>query len=102
MRQPKVEKSVNVMFDSELDTPNAISIFIKRALKRGEFYCLQLKLSRTNEPDMEYLNAELSYVSAYAIHRGKQIEQDIWSVAGVMQVIDITKEVLLRNQLIIE
>jgi len=100
--EPKVEKSVNVMFDSELDTPEAISFFIRRALKRGEFYCLQLKLSRTNEPDMEYLNAELSYVSAYAIHRGKQIEQDIWSVAGVIQVIDITKEVLLRNQLIIE
>lgn len=100
--EAKVEKSVNVMLDSELDSPQAINFFIKRALKRGEFYCLQLKLSRTNEPDMEYLNAELSYVGAYAIHRGKQIEQDIWSVAGVIQVVDITKEVLLRNKLIIE
>ncbi|MDP7593752.1 MAG: PilZ domain-containing protein [Litorilituus sp.] len=100
--QPKVEKSVNVMLDSEFDSPEAISFFIRRALQRGEFYCLQLKLSRTDEPDMEYLNAELNYVSTYAIHRGKQIEQDIWSVAGVIQVVDITQEVLLRNELIME
>ena len=42
---------------------------------------------------------ELSYISSYAIHRGKQLEQDIWSVAGVVQVFDITKEALIRYQL---
>ncbi len=48
---------------------------------------------------MEYLNAELGYISAYAIHRGKQIEQDIWSVTGVIQVVDVTREALLINKL---
>jgi hypothetical protein len=48
---------------------------------------------------MGYLNPELSYISSYAIHRGKQIEQDIWSVSGLIQVIDITQEVLFRYRL---
>ncbi len=93
----KVDKSVIVALDSELNTPELRQFFIKKALKRGQFYCLQLTISRTNEPDMEFLNAELSYVSAYAIHRGKQIEQDIWSVVGVIQIFDVTKDALFSH-----
>lgn len=95
----KVDEAVKVVAASELDTPELRAFFIKRALKQGQFYCLQLKISRTNEPDIDYLNAELSYISSYAIHRGKQIEQDIWSVVGVIQVFDMTKEALLNNNL---
>ncbi len=98
----KVDKSVSVALDSELNTPELRQFFIKKALKGGQFYCLQLTISRTNEPDMEYLNTELSYVSAYAIHRGKQIEQDIWSVVGVIQVFDVTKDALLSHGLATE
>ena len=94
-----VDKSVSVALDSELNTPELRQFFMKKALKHGQFYCLQLKISRTNEPDMEYLNTELSYVSAYAIHRGKQIEQDIWNVAAVIQVCDVSKEALLSHGL---
>jgi hypothetical protein len=60
---------------------------------------LQLKLSRTNPPDMSYINPELNYISSYAIHKGKQIEQDVWSVAGVVQILDITKETMMRIKL---
>ncbi len=95
----KVDASVSVALDSELNTPQLKQTFIKKALRHGQFYCLQLIISRTNEPDMEYLNAELGYISAYAIHRGKQIEQDIWSVTGVIQVVDVTREALLINKL---
>jgi len=57
-------------------------------------------LSRTDEPDLEYLTPELNYISSYAIHRGKQIEQDIWSVSGVVQLFDITQEALIRSRVI--
>jgi hypothetical protein len=49
---------------------------------------------------MDHLNPELSYISSYAIHRGKQIEQDIWSVCGVIQLLDITQETLIRHELL--
>ncbi|GAA6206039.1 PilZ domain-containing protein [Thalassotalea sp. SU-HH00458] len=95
-----VDKAVTTKLDEELQTDKLKKIFIKNALKRGEFFCIKVVVSRTDDPDMQYLNPELSYISSYAIHRGKQLEQEIWSVAGVVQVFDITQEAMMRFHLI--
>lgn len=95
-----IEKAVNTRLGTELENDKQREFFIKNALKKGEFYCIQVKLFRTSEPDMVYLNPELSYIGSYAIHRGKQIEQDIWSVVGMIQVFDITHETLFRHNLL--
>lgn len=94
-----VENAVITKSAAELNTSKLQDLFIKNALKKGDFLCLQLTLSRTDAPDMDYLNPELSYISSYAIHKGKQIEQDIWSVTGVVQIADITQETMLRVKL---
>lgn len=93
------EEAVRVKFDNELETIEQRQYFIRNALNKGQFFCFQLKISRTDEPDMEYLNSELSYISSYAIHRSKQIEQKIMSVVGVIQYVDITHEVMLSHGL---
>ena len=49
---------------------------------------------------MEYLAPELGYIGSYAIHRGKQLEQDIYSVAGLVQLVDNTQETLFRHSLL--
>lgn len=95
----QADKAVTVKLASELDSKQLKNFFIKKSLKQGNFYCLQLNLSRSDKPQMEHLNPELSYISNYAIHRGKQIEQEIWSVAGLVQLIDITQEILLSYRL---
>jgi len=82
-----------------LNTAELRAYFIKQALEKGSFFCLQLNISRTNEPDLEYLNTELSYISSYAIHRSKQIEQEIMSVVAAIQYVDITHEVLFNHGL---
>lgn len=94
-----LEQAVTTKMESEFATANIKKMFISNALKRGNFFCIQMKISRVNEPDMDYLNPELSYISSYAIHRGKQIEQNIWSVVGVIELIDISQEAILRYQL---
>jgi len=95
----EVDKSVIIRKASDLNTPEITNFFIKKSLKQGEFYCLQLKLSRSDEPHMPHLTPELAYISAYAIHRGKQLEQEIFSVTGLLQIIDVTQETLLRYRL---
>jgi hypothetical protein len=95
-----IDQAVTTKTSSELQTAMLQKMFISKALKRGLFFCIQAKLSRTDEPDMDHLNPELSYISSYAIHRGKQIEQDIWSVSGVIQLLDITAETLIRHELL--
>jgi hypothetical protein len=94
-----IDKSITIKLASELNTLETRSFFIKKSLKEGDFYSLQLKLSRSDEAHMEHLNPELAYIGSYAIHRGKQLEQDIYSVAGVIQLIDVTQETLLRYKL---
>jgi hypothetical protein len=95
----KIDKGVSIKFEHELNTSALRKNFIKQATHKGSFFCFQLKISRTNKPDLEYLNAELSYISSYAIHRGKQIEQDILSVVASIQCVDITHEVLYSHRL---
>lgn len=97
-----VEQAVTTKLDSELKNSKHKQKFISNARKKGSFYSVMVKLSRTDEPDMDHLNSELSYIGSYAIHRGKQIEQDIWSVAGIIQCFDISQEVILRHQLLPE
>jgi len=94
-----VDKAVTTKLEAEVPTDELKNDFIKEALTRGDFFCLQVLVSRAEAPDMEHLNPELSYISSYAIHRGKQLEQEIWSVAGLVQVFDITSEAMIRYQL---
>jgi len=94
-----IAKSVTIKLASDFKTAEMRSFFVKSSLKQGDFYCIQLKLSRSDEAHMEHLNPELAYIGAYAIHRGKQLEQEIYSVAGLVQLIDITQETLFRHEL---
>ncbi|MGJ8693533.1 MAG: PilZ domain-containing protein [Thalassotalea sp.] len=93
------EQGVITKISSELATAKLKKMFIKNALKKGLFFCIQIKLMRAGEPDLKYLNPELSYIGSYAIHRGKQLEQEIYSVAGMIQFYDITQEAMIRYRL---
>lgn len=94
-----VDQSTKVKLLSQFESVKLRKMFVSNALKTGDFYAIQLKVSRTDEADMEYLNPELAYIGSYAIHRGKQLEQEIWSVAGVVQLYDITHEVIARHSM---
>lgn len=91
-----VDKSIVCKLNSELITSELKAFFIKLALKKGHFFCIQLNISRSSKAEIKHLNPELSYVGSYAIHRGKQLEQEIESVTGVIQFFDITEEALIR------
>jgi len=95
----QVDRGLNIKFEHELNTQELRKNFINQALDNGHFYCFQLKVSRTSSPDLDYLHTELSYISTYAIHRGKQIEKEILSVVASIQYIDITHEVLYSHRL---
>ena len=93
-----IEEVFIAKLDEEILQKEHKHMFIRKAQKQGKFICLQVSLSRAGTPDMEQLNPELSYVGAYAIHRAKNIEQELWSVVGIAQVADVTKEEILRYQ----
>ena len=55
---------------------------------------MRVYISRTGRPDTDYLANELKYVSQYALHKAKDLEEALWSVAGVGDMVDITDETL--------
>jgi hypothetical protein len=70
--------------------------FVKASIKRELFFGFRVYLSRTGRPDTEYLSKELSYITQYAIHKAKVLEEELWSVVGVGEMLDITDELMQR------
>ncbi|AOT06944.1 PilZ domain-containing protein [Pseudoalteromonas luteoviolacea] len=65
-------------------------LFAKKALKNGILFICHLYVSKTGRPDMDHLANELRYVSHYALHKAKGLEEALWSVNGVCDVVDVT------------
>lgn len=70
--------------------------FIREAISRGQFVALHVMLTTTGRPDLEMLQSEINYVSVYAIHRAKELEQKLWSIAACAHLMDVTDEVMTR------
>jgi len=94
--QQKQEQSFVTEFDFELKTMQARQYFVQDALANDLLFCFKIFLSRTGRPDTEHISKELGYVSVYAIHKAKVLEEELWSVVGVGDVVDISDEVLYR------
>ena len=95
------ETNVTTRFEtilaSEMRSNSARKIFIQKASQNNVlFFALRIYLSRTGRPDTDYISQELAYVSQYAIHKAKQLEEDLWSVTAVGDIVDITEETMLR------
>ena len=73
--------------------------FVKASVMEDLFFAYRLYISRTGRPDTDYISKELSYISQYALHKAKDLEEELWSVIGVGDAVDITNEVLTRYQI---
>ena len=83
-------------YDYEFTSEQAKQQYVLSALQTNVLFCYKLLLSRTGRPDTDFIAPELSYISAYAIHKAKQLEEELWSVAGVIDAIDISAEIPWR------
>lgn len=70
--------------------------YIVRAMAEGVFYCIRVQITRTGRPDQDILRTELGYVSVYAPHKAKELEEELWGIAGAGDIIDITDEAMKR------
>jgi hypothetical protein len=83
-------------YDDQFMTTEKLTSFIDSAIKTDIFFAYRVFISRTGRPDMNYIAKELAYVGDYALHRAKEIEERLWNVIGVGDVIDISEEVMTR------
>ncbi|MCW8092999.1 PilZ domain-containing protein [Alteromonas sp. ASW11-130] len=83
-------------FDNRFVSEEMKEKFVHEALNRGQFIAMNVTLVTTGKPEMEMLQSEFNYVSVYAIHRAKELEEKMWSIVACSHLVDITDEVLMR------
>ncbi len=92
-RQPSISDAITSRCISE-DDYKPQTLFVKKALRNDLMFVFRLYVSRTGRPDIDYLSNELKYISQYALHKAKNLEEALWAVAGVGDLIDISDEAL--------
>ncbi|QFI40115.1 PilZ domain-containing protein [Moritella marina ATCC 15381] len=90
------DSAVETRFEKDFDDEHERRQFVSHSLQKGAFFAIQVMLSRTGRPDMEFIEKELNYVSHYAIHRAQKLEDELWRVRGVVDLIDVSEELLYR------
>lgn len=93
----KVEEAVQIYYSQELNKEQSYQTFIEQSMENDLFFAFRVYISRTGRPDVNYIAKELKYVGNYAIHRAKVLEEELWGVIGVGDIIDISDEVLFRH-----
>ncbi|MEN3160351.1 PilZ domain-containing protein [Alkalimonas sp. NCh-2] len=84
-------------YDYEFNNEPEKKAFIAQLIAdEAVLFCYRIWLSRTGRPDSDFIAQELNYISQYAIHKAKLLEEELWSVVGVGELVDITDELLLR------
>lgn len=90
------DSTVDSRFEKDFSDDHERRQFISHSLQKGAFFAVQVMLSRTGRPDMEFIEKELNYVSHYAMHRAQKLEDELWRVRGVVDLIDVSEELLYR------
>ena len=88
--------AINSYFTEQFTKPELRRQFITQALQNGQFIAVKVFLARTGRPDFETMQSELNYVSVYAVHKAKLLEEQLWNVSAMGDIIDVTDEVLRR------
>ena len=94
------DRQGNLCYDSRLESDfpstEAKRQFVRQARQHGRFYSVRLHLSRTGRPDIDFIAGELDYVAKYAIHKARQLEDSLWSIIGICDMMDTTPATLFR------
>jgi hypothetical protein len=91
-----IEKAVISQFVTQFSQDEKRREFISSALNNGQFIAIKIFLARTGRPDFDIIQSELNYVSIYALHKAKLLEERLWSVIAMGDMVDVTDEVLRR------
>ena len=92
----EIREAIKPRFSEQFRDHNQRVKFIEDAMANGQFIAIHVYMSLTGRPDLDLLQSEFNYVSVYAIHRAKELEEQLWSISAMGNLIDITDEVMTR------
>ena len=89
-----IHDAIKCYFTEQFTQPEQRRKFITEALQNGQFIAVKVFLGRTGRPDVETMQLEINYVSSYAMHKAKLLEEQLWNVSAMGDLVDVTDEVL--------
>jgi hypothetical protein len=89
-----IHDAIKCYFTEQFTQPEQRRKFITEALQNGQFIAVKVFLGRTGRPDVETMQLEINYVSSYAMHKAKLLEEELWNVSAMGDLVDVTDEVL--------
>ena len=96
IRQSRGKIFLKCTLATEIGDVEAQITFINQSKALGRFLALRIYRGATEKPDINYLRRELEYINIHANHKARQLEEQLWRVIGVGELLDITQEVELR------
>ncbi|QTH63841.1 PilZ domain-containing protein [Psychrosphaera ytuae] len=94
--QDSVERSFVCYFGDQFLAHDMLHSFVDASSKKDVFLAFRLFLSKTGRPDMNFVSNEIKYIHHYAMHKAKELEGELWSIIGVVDIVDISEEVMLQ------
>lgn len=88
--------NVRCITDTDIKETAQLMNFIQQSRNLGEFIALRVYRGATGKPDLDYIRREREYIKVHALHKGKKLEEQLWRVIGVGELLDISREVILR------
>lgn len=83
-------------YDFEFASVEEQNVFVLDALEHHILFSFRLFVSRTGKLDADYIAKEIGYISVYAIHKAKSLEEELWHVEGVADGVECSAEVVSR------
>lgn len=95
-RQSQGRVKIKCLPPAEIGDQQAQVHFIRQSQNLGKFMALRIYRGATGKPDLSYIKRELEYINVHAPHKAKKLEQLMWHIIGVGELLEITPEVMLR------
>ncbi|MCL1037198.1 PilZ domain-containing protein [Shewanella submarina] len=95
-RQPRGQVELYCYPLDELADRDEQLAMIQRCQRNGQFRALRLYIGAAAKPDMYYIRKEMDYITVQAPHKAKKVENMMWHLIGVGELLDITMEVQMR------
>jgi hypothetical protein len=95
-RQSQGRIKIKCIAPEEIGDQPAQTHFIRQSQHLGKFMALRIYRGAAGKPDINYIKRELEYIGVHAQHKAKQLEQRMWHIIGVGELLEITPEVMLR------
>ncbi|WP_088332313.1 PilZ domain-containing protein [Lacimicrobium sp. SS2-24] len=94
--------NINAVFVDDFSTQHLLTQFIRINQRQGRFKAIRLMLQPTGRPDISRFENELRYISLYARHKAKALEETLWNISYVCFLADISAEILNRYAIAIQ